>query len=103
MDHAACSLDEPHPKFFPATKISPLYSGLFKTKSGFGFDSSLFTYRQSRKRFLPNPSFVVAFRKRAGIIWSVSIFSTGKGTNVDVSIVNAFMPQISFVNSLTSV
>ena len=46
------------------------------------------SYRQSRNKFSPNPSLVVAFRKRAGIIWSVSTFSKGRGTQVLVIILN---------------
>ena len=57
-----------------------------RTKSGFGCPSLL--KRQSRNRLSPNPSREVAFRKRAGIIWSVSTFSSGSGTQVEVSILN---------------
>src|SRR5688572_13471791 len=81
---AACSLDEPQPKFFPASKTLPLYVLLFKTKSCFGWFSSSLTYLQSRKRFFPNPSLLVAFKKRAGMIWSVSTFSILSGTVVDL-------------------
>src|SRR6185369_14762221 len=54
--HAACSRDEPQPKFFPASKTLPPYFLLFKAKSCFGWFSSSLTYLQSRKRFFPNPS-----------------------------------------------
>ena len=86
MAHAACSRLEPQPKFFPATIISPLYTGEFITKPALGLPS--LSYRQSRNRFSPNPSRVVAFRNRAGIIWSVSMFSIGSGTTVERSVVN---------------
>src|SRR5690606_21839922 len=82
---AACSRLLPHPKFFPATRILPEYFESFRTKS-FGLPSE--SYFQSRNRFSPKPSRVVAFRKRAGIIWSVSIFSIGRGTAVLFSVIN---------------
>src|SRR4030095_13976775 len=91
MDHAACSLEEPQPKFFPATRISPLYCDWFKGKPGFGFEGSSFSYRQSLKRFCPNPSLVVAFKKRAGMIWSVSMFSILTGINVPFTTLNGFI------------
>src|SRR4030095_1806545 len=83
--HAACSREEPQPKFLPATKILPLYFLLFKGKSSFGWVSSSLIYLQSRNRFLPNPSRLVAFKKRAGMIWSVSTFSIFSGTAVDLT------------------
>src|SRR5690606_10886051 len=89
MAQAACSREEPQPKFFPATRICPEKLGLFKTKSGLGW--LLLSKRQSRNRFSPNPSRVVAFRKRAGIIGSVSIFSIGRGTTDDVNFSNFFI------------
>ena len=41
MAHAACSREEPQPKFFSASRISaPAYSGLFSTKSRLGVTAS---------------------------------------------------------------
>ena len=45
-------------------------------------------YRQSLKRLSPKPALSVALRKRAGIIWSVSMFSKGSGTHVERTISN---------------
>src|SRR5690606_30945718 len=96
---AACSRLLPQPKFFPATRILPLKRESFRTKSAFGFPS--LSYRQSRNRFSPKPSRVVALRKRAGMIWSVSIFSMGSGTAVLFRVMN-FSLLILFVVVYTS-
>src|SRR5690606_10301162 len=80
MAQAACSREEPEPKFFPPTRIFPLKVGSFSTNSFLGVLSAL--YRQSLKRLSPKPFRSVAFRKRAGMIWSVSTFSMGSGTAV---------------------
>jgi hypothetical protein len=53
-----------------------------------------FSYLQSRKRFFPKPSLPVAFRKRAGMIWSVSIFSILRGTAVLVIVFNSLISLI---------
>ena len=50
---------------------------------------------QSRKRFSPKFFLLVAFKNLAGIIWSVSIFSTGKGTADEI---NVFILFILFIN-----
>src|SRR5690554_2799026 len=89
MAHAACSREEPQPKFLPATSTLPAYVGSFITKSALGRLS--LSKRQSRNKFSPKPSRVVAFRKRAGMIWSVSIFSMGIGTTLDVNVLNFFI------------
>src|SRR5690606_4111030 len=81
---AACSRDEPEPKFLPPTRILPRYVGSFSTKSALGVLSGL--YRQSRNRLSPKPTRSVAFKNRAGMIWSVSTFSMGSGTAVLVNI-----------------
>src|SRR5690554_7036360 len=89
MAHAACSREEPEPKFLPPTNIFPLYVGSFNTKSALGVLSGW--YRQSRKRLSPKPSRAVAFKKRAGMIWSVSTFSIGSGTAGDSRVTNLSM------------
>lgn len=50
----------------------------------------------------------MAFKNRAGIIWSVSMFSIGRGTAVDSRVVNLFLIVLSnfvkfYINSLGSV
>ena len=66
MAHAACSLDEPDPKFFPPTRILPSNCVLFNTKSFFGESSEL--YLQSLNKLSPKPNLSVAFKNLAGII-----------------------------------
>ncbi len=77
--HTACSREEPQPKFRPATRTrAPSASGRFRAKPGVALPS--FSHRQSAKSAFPRPSRVVVTRKRAGMIWSVSTFSTGSTT-----------------------
>ena len=56
--------------------------------------------RSARNRLLPKnfSSRVVAFKKRAGIIWSVSTFSKGRGTQVLVMILNFCFIVFAFLN-----
>jgi hypothetical protein len=58
------------------------YFGLLRTKSVFGLFS--LSNLQSLKTFCPKPFLSILFRNLAGIIWSVSIFSVGKGMAVEV-------------------
>ena len=62
-DRGACSLEEPHPKFFPATRMSPFPT--MGTKPGLTF-SNMKSLRWSR---------FVDTRRSAGMIWSVSTSS----------------------------
>jgi hypothetical protein len=63
--HTACSLDDPHPKFLPATSIFPVYFLLFKGNDSTGEPSDL--YLQSLKRLSPKPILSVAFRILRGL------------------------------------
>ena len=86
----ACSREDPQPKLAPATSTcAPLASGRFRRKSGFGEPSSW--YRQSLKSFRPRPSLVVILRKRAGIIWSVSMLVRGRTAMGLSKVVKGFM------------
>jgi hypothetical protein len=74
--------------FSPNQNFTRICIGLLSTNSGFGwFERS---YRQSRKRLSPNPFRSTAFRKRAGIIWSVSTFSMGSGTAGDINLLKIY-------------
>ena len=72
--------------------------GLFNIKSFLGVLSAL--YRQSRKRLSPNPTLSVAFKKRAGMIWSVSTFSWFRGTAVELMLFIALLIGSLFINTL---
>ena len=84
--HTACSLDDPQPKFLPATNIFPLYFYMFKGKDSMGEPSGL--YLQSLNKLSPKPILSVAFRNLAGIIWSVSTLSMFNGTAELFNILN---------------
>jgi hypothetical protein len=82
----ACSRDEPQPKFSKAISTSALrQAGWFSTKSGFSDPSS--RKRMLWKRFLPKPVRLMDFRKRAGMILSVSTFAMGSGAATPVRVV----------------
>ena len=83
----ACSLEEPHPKFFPAIKIFDLLNGvLFKTKSLISLPLS--SYLISKNKFLPNPVLLIVLRNCLGIIISVSILTIGKYAGILFSVLN---------------
>ena len=72
--HGACSRELPQPKFHPATStraVAP--TGVFRMNSGRTAPSA--SARQSANRCAPSPVRLVVFRKRAGMIWSVSMLS----------------------------
>ena len=79
MAQAACSREEPEPKFSPEIKIVASFrSGAFKINAGFGDPSS--KKRHSSKRCLPKPALSTCFKKPLGMIWSVSMLSFISGT-----------------------
>src|SRR5215212_3479763 len=85
--HGACSRDDPQPKLTPASRIlRPYIWGLSRTNVG-SFRPPSASYRQSRKSASARPSLSVTFRNRAGTIWSVSMFSTGRGMTALVKLV----------------
>ena len=83
---AACSRLEPQPKLSPAIKIVPEYIALLRGKFETGFP--VLSKRQSLKTLSPKPFLSVAFKKRAGIIWSVSTFAIFNGIAWDMKVLN---------------
>jgi hypothetical protein len=63
-----------------------------------GCASSSFHNASRGKGCFPKPSRVVAFRKRAGMIWSVSTFSSGSGTNLSFIMVGLCMSTHEFTD-----
>ena len=84
----ACSRELPQPKFSCAIRISARrYGSWLSTKSGFSEPSA--RKRSVSNRCLPSPVRLMIFRKRAGMILSVSTLASGSGAATPVSVVNA--------------
>mmetsp|Transcript_4939 Transcript_4939/g.16491 ORF Transcript_4939/g.16491 Transcript_4939/m.16491 type:complete len:211 (+) Transcript_4939:630-1262(+) len=101
MDHGACSRDEPHPKFGPATRIhASWYCGWLRTKSSFGraisgpivATSTGLWYRISAKAAKPSPVLLIVLRNSFGMIRSVSTFGMFSGAAAPRTTVKRGMP-----------
>src|SRR6476659_8327919 len=66
-------------------------------KSGFGLPFA--SYRQSLNSCLSRPSLLMVLRKRAGMIWSVSMLSIDSGTSRLSNVVNFFMRETPYVGN----
>mmetsp|Transcript_39097 Transcript_39097/g.127123 ORF Transcript_39097/g.127123 Transcript_39097/m.127123 type:complete len:324 (+) Transcript_39097:673-1644(+) len=101
MDHGACSRDEPHPKFGPATRMhASWYCGWLRTKSSFGraisgpivATSTGLWYRISAKAAKPSPVLLIVLRNSFGMIRSVSTFGMFSGAAAPRTTVKRGMP-----------
>ena len=93
--HGACSLDDPHPKFFPVNKIGELlYGSLFNINFCIIFPFS--SYLISKNKLLPSPVLFIVFKNCLGIIMSVSIFIIGRLAGIPFKILNFFILVFKF-------
>ena len=67
---------EPLPKFLPATKMVPEYFGLFRTKLWL---RAIFPVTPVAEQIFAKSFALNRLRNLAGMIWSVSTFSMGRG------------------------